>query len=92
MPKSLDELSTRVEHFIKDNRLNDALVEIQKFVELILECHWCTGIVYSSEILDSLCQKIGSLTCPQEMSPEVSEKDTVVYIATELYMTGGTAL
>lgn len=89
MPKSLDELSTRVEHFIKDNRLNDALVEIQKFVELILECHWCTGIVYSSEILDSLCQKIGSLTCPQEMSPEVSEKDTVVYIATELYMTGG---
>ena len=60
MYRSVDELEIKINAYIAQNNIEQALQEITHFVSYIISHPCCDGIVLSSPILDKLCLQIGA--------------------------------
>jgi hypothetical protein len=91
MFKSIDELKLTVYIDIAKSRFENALQNITHFINDINSFPWCDGIVFSSAILDNLCQQVGAKILEQHSFNKYSiiNNNLVVYIATKLYASGG---
>lgn len=94
MYKSLEELEGFVLEHIKSNQLNEALENIKDFVEAVCNFNDATGVVFSSSLLDELCQQIGAQCAHNHDINSVDipcqpNQNIITYIATELYLEGG---
>jgi len=92
MYSSVSELEKEVFEKIFANDLNGALILIIRFVEEVLKDSRFTGNVFGSSTLDLLCQRIGEKSLEELNLPEETnnrqKNECVVFIATELFMTG----
>lgn len=69
-----------------------ALDQIKTYVEAIIADPWLDGIVLSDQKLDALCLAMGkkiSIDISLAQVAKEQSKNTVLYIATELYLSGG---
>lgn len=91
MFRSVDELALTVNKQIQHGNLEKALQNITHFVHEIITQPWCDGIVLNAPQLDSLCLQIGAkfLDMHSYQSNLSVDNNTVVYIATQLYASGG---
>jgi glycosyltransferase involved in cell wall biosynthesis len=93
MSNYLDEFEVLVNENIDSGKLNDALTKIVNFVESIMNDKRSLAKIYGSPTLDRLCQQIGAITLNNKIcNPQIEsfiDNKLVVYIATELYITGG---
>jgi glycosyltransferase involved in cell wall biosynthesis len=93
MSNYLDELETSVIQAIDNGELNDAISQIISFVESVMSDKRSLAKVFGSPILDNLCQKIGSIDFNnRSLTSQIkltTNPDLVIYLATELYITGG---
>jgi hypothetical protein len=93
MADYLQNIENSVKEKISQGETNSALNLIVKFVENIVADPRAVARIFGSEILDKLCQEIGSRTLADRgyitNEKTNSESDYIVYIATELYITGG---
>jgi hypothetical protein len=85
---SLNELEQAIHAYLKKDNLEGALRDISEFVLTIINQPSTTGVLFSSAILDALCQKIGVQTF---IPPLVSapQEELVIYIASEVMNSGG---
>lgn len=93
MTDYLQNIETLVGEKIIQGELDAALNLIIRFVESIVADPRAIAKVFGSKILDDLCQEIGAKTL-SDQSCYVNEKSeienkSIIYIATELYITGG---
>lgn len=80
----------KVNRQIAANQLDSALYLIQSFVEKIVIQPESMGIVLSSFELDQLCWQIGEKVLQQNViAKSVVATDLIVYVATQLYNSGG---
>lgn len=89
---STKDLVEQVHLELAQGRHDRALGLIRNFVELICLNERCTARVFSSVLLDELCQEIGRVslsTIKRDKASTLPSQNTVVYIATKLYMSGG---
>lgn len=91
MFRSVDELELTVNNQILHGDLEKALQNITQFVNDIISQPWCDGIVLSAPQLDRLCLHIGNKFLQQHSYQAHSSVDnnTLVYITTKLYGSGG---
>lgn len=93
MPDYLHEFELLVKEKIAQEELNEAISLITRFVEDIASDSRATAKVFGSAILDHLCQAIGAKTLENQIYVTQNklefEDNIIVYIATELYITGG---
>ena len=93
MSDHLKTLENSVKKKITQGKIDAALHLIIKFVSNIIADTRATAKVFSSKILDELCQEIGAKTLLDKgyFAKEISnnENEIIIYIATELYVTGG---
>ncbi len=89
--QTLQEVGNAVGSALGDDRFDDALRIIEKFVIALLDDPATTGILFSSPELDHHCARIGAQFREQYPSDSSSPAPAglQVYIATELYLTGG---
>ncbi len=91
---SLKYLELEVNNQIASKNLDAALNLIINFVESIGKDSRATASIFGSTMLDKLCQRIGaeSLKLKKEIAQKNMSKKTknnIIYIATELYQSGG---
>ena len=89
---STEELAAHVRLKLAQGKPESALGLIRDFVELICLDERFTARVFSSALLDELCQEIGRISLQTLMANKTgapTSQNTVVYIATKLYMAGG---
>ena len=93
MPDYLKDFELLVSEKIDQEKLDEALNLIVRFVQNILQDQRATAKVFGSSTLDGLCQKIGAKTLLAQndfgQSQLEFDDQLIIYIATELYMTGG---
>ncbi len=90
--QSLDDLETCVDKWVQSKDFAQALSSMQLLVEVFLSHSGNDAAIFGEPRLDALCQKIGLEIYKHKGLTEVAcqrEEDTVVYIATELYHSGG---
>lgn len=93
MNKSIYQLKAIVTDEINKGNLEQALFLVKEFVEHIITDPLSVATIYGSLILDDLCQMIGRNVAVQNerylSEKKIIKSDIIVYIATQLYMTGG---
>lgn len=88
MYKSIHAFENNVRNYIVRGQFEKALYAIQSFVEHIVYLPYGAGNILSSSILDELCQTIGAHFF-QKTDQSHTGSDLIVYIATQLYTSGG---
>ena len=92
MHNSLEDLEKSVNTSLLSENLEEALKTIESFVLNIINFPHCVGVLYSSKLLDNLCQKIGHIAWQKNISLNLLpllDKELVVYVASYLYTSGG---
>ena len=79
----------RVERAIAAGDLELALESVQRAVEQIIYRPAFTARLFSSPVLDRLCQSIGSAAAAGRSSRSTTWTDATVFLATHVYATGG---
>jgi hypothetical protein len=93
MGDRLTKLKVEVEQYLNNSDFDNAFCAVSTFVDSILHNPRATGKVFGSRDLDTICQMIWTSfyeTYPLESSlPVVSDNNLTIYLATELYISGG---
>ncbi|ODG99008.1 hypothetical protein A4S05_06640 [Nostoc sp. KVJ20] len=88
-------IESKVAEYIKSGDLESPLRFLINFVEKIIRDERATAKVFGSATLDKLCQQIGAKALEYQKrlltidSHSNNNNENIIYIATELYKTGG---
>jgi hypothetical protein len=86
---SVKQLAKHVRENLKEKKFEDALIEIKKFVENIINIPVINGLVIDLPELDDLCLEVGYNILPSFSVKDNNRTGSIVYIATKLYTSGG---
>lgn len=86
---SVPQLQREVTQAIESGEFEHALEKIQRTVERLVYQPAFTARLFSSEVLDRLCQAIGRAALKEYGSATTARSDATVFVATHIYATGG---
>lgn len=93
MCSTIHEIITDVNVCLQKNKINEALTQLKIFVEGVISNCFLNGILTNIPEIDNLCIEIGKKVLlsasPQTRSQLQTTSSTIVYIATQFYLSGG---
>lgn len=86
---SVEQLSLHIKQSLSENKFEDCLVKLKEFVEDIINIDILNGLLIDVVGLDDLCLEVGRKMLPRCAVGDSGKTGLVVYVATQLYRSGG---